>query len=613
MCGLTGLYSPEKKENVKAVVAGMTELIRRRGPDAEGLWSNNNQTLTLGHRRLAIVDLSSAGAQPMHSSTGRYVIVYNGEIYNYAELKKMLPDPENLRGHSDTEVFLRLVELKGIETALSVSRGMFAMAVYDTHESLIYLARDRVGEKPLYYYHEGQVLGFASQMDCLFPVIKGGPRVNPEVLDYFLKFGFSKRTLSLVKGIHKVEPGTCLRFDLKSGKKTEVRFWSYSEIPEEVPLSKDADWGGQLEKVLSQSVNEQVVASDVPLGAFLSGGIDSSLVVALAQKSRQNKIKTFSIGFHEKAWDEAPWAKKVAAHLGTEHYEEYFSEKDLLSRVADIPVAYDEPLGDASQLPTMLLSSFARGYVTVALSGDGGDELFGGYSRYQQFEKLKKIWALGIPLPFVKLAGRLVLDATRTETLVTALSQKKLIHLYETFLSPNKGDAVFRNSSAHLMTPYPMEELVEPDDLMAADIYTYLVDDIMLKVDKAAMFYSLETRAPFLSADVIAFSRTVPQRLKLSPTNKKIILKQVLAKHVPSELFERPKQGFGVPLKHWLRGSLKNWAYELIDAEASNTILDKNKMMRWWELHQSGKHDYSGRLWNLLMFLQWKRHHKISL
>jgi len=640
MCGLTGfLQSGALGAHAQAQVEAMAARLHHRGPDDGGAWVDAEAGVALGHRRLAIVDLSPAGHQPMHSASGRWVLAFNGEIYNHLGLRRELEAAgaaPSWRGHSDTETLLAAIEAWGVDTTLRRCAGMFALAAWDRHERALWLGRDRIGEKPLYYGWQGNVFLFGSELKALRVHPAFAAQVDRGALALLLRHNYIPAPHSIYQGIHKLPPGTWLRLGGGVRDVAAVSYWSLAEVAERGMAEPFAGSEGEavdaLERWLGAAVAGQMVA-DVPLGALLSGGIDSTLITALMQARSARPVRTFTIGFEEGTYDEATYARAVAAHLGTEHTELRLTGADALALVPRLPELYDEPFADPSQLPTFLVSRLARQQVTVALTGDGGDELFAGYSAYprclQQWNTWRKVpagWRDGVAglagaaasAPWLadgpsrggvrrvrKLAAKLAGRAARLRgaTPVAMLAAKRSACDRPQTLVPG-GRAL-----PTVLTDEGRIAAVD-DPLLAmqqADMEGYLTDDILVKVDRAAMAVSLETRAPFLDRDVVEFAWSLPMSMKLRDGRGKWILRQLLDRHVPRALVDRPKMGFGIPLDDWLRGPLRDWAEALLDEDRLRRegYLDPAPVRAAWQLHLQRKASFGYRLWSVLMFQAW--------
>lgn len=636
MCGITGFWTKNSRYGFKSVLQAMNTAIAHRGPDAGAEWVDESAGIALGHRRLSIVDLSPAGAQPMASASGRYVIVYNGEIYNAPELRRAL-EPANWRGHSDTEVFLASIERYGLETTLGKLVGMFAFALWDKEERSLTLGRDRAGEKPLYYGWQEGVFLFGSELAALraHPAFKTG--INREALGHYFAKACVPGAESIFTGIHKLPPATTLKLDAKTLANGSLPapqpYWSFAALAESAlknPYTGSQDEAvTELEALLRQSIQGQLI-SDVPLGAFLSGGVDSSLIVALMQQLSSQPVRSFTIGYEDAAMDESKDAAAVAKHLGTQHTTLCVTEADALKLIPDMANIYSEPFADSSSLPTALLSRLTRQSVTVALSGDAGDELFGGYNRYLAGDS---VWQKAgfLPQPVRRALASVVhaipahrLDRLaavagerfnfigdklhKTATALTAANRHGFYQSVSSYLNP--AEVMQASGTAPLLAPLG-PQLSSNDNftpwMMAQDFLTYLPDDILVKVDRAAMAYALESRAPYLDHRIIEFSLRLPLSYKIANGKGKWPLRNILYKYVPREMIERPKMGFGVPLDRWLRGALKDWASDLL----SPALLQKQGYLRAdridkiWQQHCKGGHNMQRHLWPVLMFQTW--------
>lgn len=636
MCGIAGIVDWNGAiRDLEDVVAAMSASLAHRGPDGSGSFIDHRSGLALGHRRLAIVDLTEKGRQPMYSSSGRYVVVLNGEIYNYRALREELTALGlYFRSTSDTEVLLEAVEQWGLAGALARLAGMFALALYDRKESLLYLVRDRIGEKPLYYGEMNGCFFFASELKAIRSLPCFESRVDTGALALYLRHNYIPAPYSIYRGVWKLRPGTWLKLDLNKPEKGFIQgqYWSLKEVIEARESGPAEGYSpeeamGRFDRLLKAVVGEQMVA-DVPLGAFLSGGIDSSLVVAVMQALTAGRVKTFSIGFKEKGFNEAEQAGAVAAHLNTDHSELYVGPGEALALVPDLAGYVDEPFADSSLIPTCLVARLARGQVKVSLSGDGGDELFGGYNTYRMAEE---IWAgLGkIPLPLRRLAagglrlfpdkssragfGSMRLNGDRIRKLAGLMSSTTREILYQNLVSSwREPEKVALNSlepASYFNRPgsWPQAGLNYCEWMMYLDMSAYLPDDILVKVDRAAMAVGLESRIPLLDYRVIEFAWGLPFDFKVRGGERKWLLKKLLGRYLPAELFARPKQGFSVPLDQWLRGPLKDWAGDLINAERlkKEGFFESGAVIKRWEEHLSGKRNWSQSLWNIFMFQAW--------
>jgi asparagine synthase (glutamine-hydrolysing) len=637
MCGIAGILDGRSVD--PETVARMTRALAHRGPDHEDVWADRDAGVALGHRRLAIVDLSPAGEQPMYSPAGRYVITANGEIYNHQDLRaELLAAGHNVawRGHSDIETLLAGFDAWGIKATLERASGMFAFAVWDKQQRALTLARDRLGEKPLYYGRQraGGPFLFASELKALLQHPEFEPEVDREALSLLVRYLAVPEPLSIYRGIAKLLPGTMLT--VRDGAEPVFgRYWSGAEVAQAGianPVALDPKAAAdELERILDRAVGRQMMA-DVPLGAFLSGGVDSSTVVAIMQKLSARPVKTFTVGFHEEAFNEAQHAKAVAEHLGTDHTELYVSPDNLLDVIPRLPAMYDEPFADSSQIPTYLISALARQHVTVALSGDGGDELFGGYERY----RLTAAWwhkIARVPMPLRALAARALTAVpapawTRLgDVLPGSMRFRRLgekVHKGASMLCSENPDrlydfmlALWRDPTAFVIGAPPSTAQPSPvssdldgmagvDRMMAQDMLGYLTNDILVKVDRASMAVSLETRVPLLDPEVVELAWRLPVDFKIRRGVTKWLLRQVLYRHVPRGLIERPKMGFGVPLDAWLRGPLRDWAEALLDERRlrEEGFFHPHEIRKAWDEQLRGQLN-SGRLWTILMFQSW--------
>lgn len=661
MCGFAGFLTNNSitLDNAEAVANGMALTIQHRGPDDGGVWFDDQAGIALAHRRLSILDLSPAGHQPMPSKSNRYVIAFNGEIYNHLELRRELEmraqafsilakdeDAIYWRGHSDTETLLAGFEAWGVEATLKKTVGMFAISLWDKEDKVLTLARDRMGEKPLYYGFQNNTFLFGSELKALKSHPEFLSEIDRDVLCLYLRHCYIPAPYSIYKGIKKLLPGTYIQVrlgdDANSSSMTPKSYWSMEEVVargiDNPFIGSDEQAINALDSQLKQSIGLQMMA-DVPLGAFLSGGVDSSTVVALMQSQSSRPVKTFSIGFDEAQYNEADFAKAVAKHLGTDHTELYVSSAEAMKVIPLLGKMYDEPFADSSQIPTFLVSKMAKQHVTVSLSGDGGDELFGGYNRYLLADKWKKIEC--VPFALRKVIGYLIKilspeswdaifqQVSKLKTLPSNMGEKleKLANrlekidgsqnLYYSLVSEidYPEQIVLRASEPKTwLTNSGMKVPVNDakQEMMFLDTMTYLPDDILVKVDRAAMANSLETRVPLLDRRVVELASQLPMNMKIRNGETKWLLRQVLYQYVPKELIERPKAGFGIPLAQWLRGPLKDWVESLLDEKrlVQEGYFNVHFIRNLWHAHLSGKRNHQSLLWSVLMFQAWLEEHK---
>ncbi len=664
MCGIAGIVSHQALD--PAVVRRMTEPIAHRGPDDEGAWVDSEAGVGLGHRRLSIVDLSPLGHQPMESNNGRYVIVFNGEIYNHAALRGELdgagygPSSNAVpwRGHSDTETLIEGIATWGLEATLEKCVGMFAFALWDRRERELHLVRDRFGEKPLYYGWAGGRFVFGSELKALRSVDGFDNPVDRRALKLFASRSYIPAPLSIYENIYKLLPGSILTLSPQAARQApsgppEVgssggglslrRYWSYRDVVGAGlanPIQDEEEALYQLEQALASAIQGQSVA-DVPVGAFLSGGIDSSTVVGLYHKYSSAKVRTFSIGFEEAAFNEAEYARQVAAHFGAEHNERYVTVRETQDVIPLLPAMYDEPFADSSQIPTHLVSKFAREQVTVALSGDGGDELFGGYNRYfgtarlwKHMKKLPRPVRAGLGRGFGALPaetwnslsavmparrrpphfGTKVQKAFRTMARASTVDTVFSTFLDEWSASPSP---VIDGAAMPAQCGFDMDVGEGAPDavrMMYCDAVSYLPDDILCKVDRAAMSVSLETRVPFLDHHVAAVAARIPIEMKIRGGSGKHILRRLLYREAPQAMFERPKAGFGIPVGEWVRGPLRGWAEDLLERNRlkEDGFFDPAIVHARWQQHLSGQSDSTHAIWSILMFQAWRQEQQVS-
>lgn len=626
MCGIAGLcnFAGNMEKNIER----MKERMLHRGPDAGGTYLAEDGSVALGHRRLSIIDLSENGSQPMTSHNGRYVISYNGEVYNYKEVaKKLLQEKktDGFRGSSDTEVLLEAFAAYGVTEAIRLFKGMFAIALYDKQEKTLYLLRDRVGEKPLYYGKVNGSFAFASDIGCISVLDHFHNPVNTKVLDLYFVHGYIPAPYSIYEDIYKLEPGTILKIRAPYEDWEIETYWSMREAARrgQKNLFKGSrrEAADELERLLKESIAGQMIA-DVPVGAFLSAGIDSSTTVALMQSIHQGKVKSFTIGMEDKSYNEAVYAKEIARHLGTEHTELYISEPDAIEVVPGLADMFGEPFADSSQIPTYLVSKMTREHVTVSLSGDGGDELFCGYTSYASVDR---IWnkMKGIPYFVRKPVSEAILHSPLKEKPIYKVKGKLLGARgpSDLYICSNETEPLARKISLHHEDcPYKHSEYEEGfleeanHNIMLMDMLMYHPDDILVKVDRTAMAVSLETRVPMLDKDVVEFAWSLPIEYKKNGNIGKQVLRDVLYRYVPREMMERPKKGFSIPIEQWLKGpKLRMWAEELIDRKQlkEQGYLDPDIVWKIWDDFIL-RGEWRIQIWYILMFQEWVCSQKMS-
>ncbi len=653
MCGITGFWNFKQQTlplPPSEIIQKMTDAISHRGPDSEGFWWDEPASLYFGHRRLAVIDLSMAGHQPMISRSGLSVLSYNGEIYNSDELRKQLIEAGcQFKGYSDTEIILEACERWGVEKTAKSLIGMFAFAFWDSKAQQLTLVRDRVGKKPLYWgQHQGTLL-FASELKALTAYPGWFGHINRDALAAYFDFNYVPTPLCIYEGFQKLKPGSLLCIDA-SGKIEESTYWDFTQIATTARAAQDFRSEAEIEESLDVLLRDAVkrrMFSDVPLAAFLSGGIDSSLILALMQAESSKAVKSFSIGFYESGYNEATYAAAVAKHLGTDHHELYLHSEEAMNVIPNLPDFFDEPFADVSQIPTFLVSKLARQQVTVSLSGDGGDELFAGYNRYLFGHKLWSILSK-IPRPIRALAEKSLLSISPATWDKVASSlpilQKQArfgdkMHKLSGLLSAAHYEEFYHLAVSHwgkshvLLKEYPNRNpnsnqnhnLIDRhcngssrkqhnpnfsfvEYMQYMDTLTYLPDDILTKVDRASMAVSLEARTPFLDHRVIEFAWTLPMNMKIRNGKGKWLLRSLLNRYVPSKLIERPKMGFGVPIDTWLRGPLRDWAEDLLSERAlsKDDLLNPAPIRQRWQEHLSGKRNWQYSLWGVLMFQTWR-------
>ena len=640
MCGIAGFIEKVDSQEADRTLDEMINQIRYRGPDDIGFWYGSNDGVGLAHSRLSILDLTRTGHQPMLSLSGRYVIVYNGEIYNHLRIRNKLESEgyTSWKGHSDTETLLAAIEHWGVEKSVLECTGMFAFAVWDKVNKVLTLGRDRLGEKPLYYGWINGVFLFASELKALKIHRSFTADIDEKALGLYLRFMSVPAPYSIYKNIYKVEPGCLVSIKLDRSV-DHLKYWNHAN---NIQLSPTDNYQGtyletklQLERMLTRTVGDQMVA-DVTVGAFLSGGINSSLIVALMQKHSSDKVNTYSISFDDKRYDESSYAESVANYIGTNHQVQKVTTEHLLSIVPKLPYIYDEPFSDSSQIPTYLVSKFAAEEVKVVLSGDGADELFGGYNRYvltkKYWEKIRKspqvirnILASGFTVfseqtwdMLIKGFPRIIpssdteMFGNKMHKAASFINSTNDFELYERLVLIEKDPASVLNTyhecdflKNHYDAISTLDDTIER--IIALDQLICLPSDILTKVDRAAMSNSLETRIPFLDHEIVEYSWSMPLKYKISKGIGKRILRDILYQHIPAELFDRPKRGFGVPLDRWLRGELRLWAEDLLSRNKleADGYFNPDSVRTIWDEHLSSRRNHASRLWSILMFQSW--------
>lgn len=634
MCGIVGYYS--KLDTKDSILEKMGNAIKHRGPDGFGYWYNDTKNFKVCHRRLSIIDLSENGKQPMISSDKRWIISFNGEIYNYLEIKNnLIAEFDNIifNSNTDTEIILIAIEKWGLNKTLDQMLGMFAIVLWDDITKDIYLIRDRAGEKPLYYGLHNETFFFTSELKALFPHPNFEKKLNKIAVVSYFKYNYVPTNLCIYENIFKVTPGTYIKFNTKSFSIDNYQYWDITNIKTDINKNNNENlYVETLNQKLVQTISDQMT-SDVPLGAFLSGGIDSSTVVAIMQKVSSKPINTFTIGFDDKFYDEAKFAKKIAKHLGTNHHEYYINQNDILSTIDLLPDIYDEPFSDSSQIPTYLVSKLAKKSVTVSLSGDGGDELFSGYNRYVLTENLWEKLKL-LPTPFKNAVKKVLLSKNvnewnnfferyniiipknlrfsnfgeKIQKSAFLMNVTKNYELYDYFISNSFHNNLYNLTEMPVNYSFNgLDKYTFVEKMMILDFLNYLSNDILVKVDRAAMYNSLETRVPFLDNRIIEYAWQIPQNLKIKNGQGKWILREILNKYVPKSFYDRPKMGFGIQIDKLLRGPLKQWANNLLSEKelAKHGLLNFKHINNIWIEHLEEKRNWQHQLWSILMFQSW--------
>ena len=652
MCGFSGILNLDNKKNIDIleIVSLMNKTLRHRGPDDHDTWIDSKKLVSFSHSRLSIIELSKAGHQPMVSRCGRYVIVFNGEIYNHIEIRKEIEDHKSYywEGQSDTETILAAISKWGFEKSINKFVGMFSIACWDKEKSELLLTRDRIGEKPLYYGLQNNLLVFSSEIKA-FKQVKDFPlKINKDIIPLYIARKFIPAPFSIYKNIYKLIPGTFLKINkdnlLKNQELNPIPYWDLEKdiirknYNNSLKIS-DQKVIDKIDLLLRKSVSEQMLA-DVPVGAFLSGGIDSSLVVSIMQSISDQKVKTFSLGFNEIEFDESHYARKISQYLDTDHTEYKLSSKEAIKIINNLPNIYDEPFSDVSQIPMVIISQLARKSVKVCLSGDGGDELFGGYNRYIYGANLWKIIRvfplflrkfiskLILKLPFreiEKILGfssnirlykwQLNLIGQKVQKFCNLLISENITEIYSKVTYENNFDEVLLNKKylTKINDKFSYIDYIDsPHNMMYQDIKTYLPDDVLFKVDRAAMYSSLETRLPMLDVRLIDFAWKVPVSRKIKFLRGKWVLRKLLKKYLPTYLYQRPKSGFSVPIGDWLKGPLKDWAEDLLNVNRlkKEAYFDHIVVHSKWDEHINGEKDWSNLLWSILIFQIWLDNNK---
>ena len=588
--------------------------IYHRGPDDSGVFNDVENSLFLGHTRLSIIELSQRALQPIHSMCKRYTLVFNGEIYNFKELAQENSLSEF--SYSDTKVLVELISKRGVRDSLDLIRGMFAFAVYDHHLSKVFLVRDRFGEKPLYYFKQGESWGFSSELKPITCLKYFKKRISRQALRDYFAYNYIPAPLCIFEDVHKLQAGRILEYDLYTKKINIEVYWEKPTFKSNnKTLSDNTQY---LEDLLLETVEKEMI-SDVDLAAFLSGGVDSTLIVSLMSKISNGKVNTFTVGFDNKFYNEAELAKETASYLGTNHTEIYATEKDVLDIVPNLAKIYDEPMSDSSQLPTHLVSTLIKKNFSVAISGDGGDELFGGYNRYlwgpkiydsmrylplfsrQALRKMIHILPPDFYTKFLRVSG------DKVHKLANIFDFKNQFDLYDSLITHWKNESPLNYDMDYSKYHFSKDIKSFEENMMSLDVSTYMSDDILVKVDRASMAVSLETRAPFLDHKIFEFSSTVPLNQKIAGGKTKIILKEVLKKYIPEKLINRPKMGFAIPMEYWLRKELKEWANEILSEKnlKKSNLLNVELIRNKWEEHLSGKRNWQYFLWDIIVFQMW--------
>ncbi len=647
MCGIAGFLNKEiSSDQIHKEITSMISGINHRGPDKNGYWIDSKYNLVLANTRLAIQDLSENGNQPMKSKSGRYLIVFNGEIYNFKKLKLEYLSNIKSIGNSDTEVFLDLIDKFGLMESLKFVEGMFAFALWDNFEQKLTLGRDRIGEKPLYFGYSSNKFVFSSELKGIKKLSFFENSVDVESINLYLKYSFIPAPKSIYKDIFKLEPGKLAIFNPKTNSFYQKRYWDGTKNYKEKKENENLDYTNQLEKILTEEISNQLI-SDAPIGTFLSGGIDSTLVTAIAQSVSDKKINTFTIGFEDKNFNEAHEAKNISKILGTNHHEHYINNREIISSLEDMSKVYDEPFSDSSQIPTFLVSKNASKKVKVILSGDGGDEMFGGYNRHiltnNYYSKLNllpkfirhaaksviskdylKIYLIKL-INIIKINNKINFNQKILDKLNNVINSKNFLDYYDKLITVSdnyhkyfKKSSFFDsqavlNKSYQNLTSVINKKISYTEKMILLDIIFCLPSDILCKVDRASMANSLEVRCPFLGKNIVDVALKLPTQEKLNKNEGKLILKKILSKYISPKVFDRPKSGFGVPLEIWIRGIMSKKIEEVLyNSDYDNLGLDKVNIQNLWKNFKNHKNNRYDEIWNIVSILQWSNNLKIN-
>ena len=646
MCGILGFFGNEIRN-----IGNFEDILSKidcRGPDSRGVWKDPENKIIFGHTRLSVIDLSNNANQPMISTSGRFVLTFNGEIYNFRKIRnkisQLYENKFNWKSQSDTEVLCESLEKFGIEDTLNMCDGMFAFAIYDIKEKNLYLARDQFGEKPLYYGYMDNYFFFSSDLSVIKKLKNFRPTINKNSVNLLSKYCYIPAPYSIYENIFKLESGKYIKFNIeksleyKNNLNKNSKYWINNNLKTKIQKNISlSEISSKVENLVEESVKSRMI-SDIPIGSFLSGGVDSSLITALMQKNSSSRIETFSVGQKDKRYDELNYAREVSKYLKTNHNELSVSDNDIIKTIEKIPDVYSEPFADSSQIPSIILSNFVKQKLSVALTGDGGDELFGGYNRYiysnlysnlfkftpyymryliARFGQIIKPSTYDKLFTFTKKIGlNSISTGDKVHKILDKLeSIKDLDDFYLSLISEWNGKTdIFFNNKEHIndcIVEYhkSIKNKRNPIvNMMSSDIKFYLTDDILCKVDRAAMFHGLETRVPYLNRNIYNYSQEIPLKYKISKNKGKIVLRNILKKYIPIELIDRPKMGFSIPIDHYLRTSLKDWANDLItSSNIYNEYFDKNILNKYWAEHSSEKRNWQTKLWPILMFIFWKK------